>query len=558
MPATAILASILAVFASPQGGEPISVESQLDRVTVYTDQAMAERVLQVTATEPGAVTVRVGPLPMTADRESFQTRVQGASAVLQGLEVRQRTGELQQSERDQLRLQIAAVQADLRALDAERRAIVAGQGMLEAVVNSVGKEGLTGYTGMTLENVFRFVTAETAKLDAREQIYERERDALQVQIRDLEQQLGGRVRAARPYQEVDLRLFFQQAGTAEVRLLYLVRGTSWEPVYDLRLSTDLTGVDVGLVGRIYQQTDEDWQDVQVLLSTAQPQLGLDPPELPRRWARVYQPERWARGAVTANAAPAADMAALESLGYLDAEGEVADKRGRDDFGGFVAAPTVSVQDYGLSQQFALPDRVSLKSGTEPRQFRLVDVPLEVRPERYIVPSLSQQAYLRAEVTSEAEAPLLPGSARVFLGPDYIGESSFPLLRQGDSTLLNLGIDPNLVVEYEVVLDERDEPGLFSSELRHNHWYEVRLKLSASARESIDVLIEEVLPVPQDDRIKISPYKMAAGALDTPDDLKDREEKGVWRWRMTMRPGQETALRWGYTAAFNEKYTPVID
>ena len=554
MPASAFLAGLLAVLASPQGGEPISVESQLDRVTVYSAQAMAERVLQVTATEPGAVTVRVGPLPMTADRESFQTRVQGASAVLQGLEVRQRTGELQQSERDQLRLRIAAVQADLRALDAERRAIVAGQGMLEAVVNSVGKEGLTGYSGMTLENVFSFVTAETAKLDAREQIYERERDSLQLQIRDLEQQLGGRARAARPYQEVDLSLFFQRAGTAEVRLLYLVRGTSWEPVYDLRLDPGLTGVDVGLVGRIYQQTDEDWENVQVLLSTAQPQLGLDPPELPRRWARVYQPERY-RG--PSDVAPSAGIAQLSELGYV--EESAVDKRGREaDKLGFVAAPTVSVQDYGLSQQFALPERVSLRSGTEPRQFRLADVPLEMRPERYIVPSLSQQAYLRAEVISEAEAPLLPGTARVFLGPDYIGESSFPLLRQGDSTLLNLGIDPNLVVEYQVVLDQRDEPGLFSSELRHNHWYEARLKLSASAREDIEVLIEEVLPVPQDDRIRISPYKMAAGALDSAEDLKDREEKGVWRWRMSMKPGQETALRWGYTAAFNEKYTPVID
>ena len=60
--------------------------------------------------------------------------------------------------------------------------------------------------------------------------------------------------------------------------------------------------------------------------------------------------------------------------------------------------------------------------------------------------------------------VLPGVARIFLGPDYLGESSFPLLRQGDSTTLNLGIDPNLIVEYEVVLDQREEPGLFSSEL----------------------------------------------------------------------------------------------
>ncbi|MAW59569.1 MAG: hypothetical protein CMJ94_01895 [Planctomycetes bacterium] len=558
MLASAFLASTLAVLALPQGDDAIPVPSQLDRVTIYSGQAMAERVFLVEAGEPGAMTVRVGPLPMTADRESFQTRVQGASAVLQGLEVRQRTGELAQSERDQLRLRIAALRDEQRALVAEREAITAGQGMLQAVMSSVGQDGLTGYTGMTLDNVFDFVTRQSAALDGRLQAYEQNRQKIEVQIRDLEQQLGGRASAARPYQEVDLNLFFQSAGTAEVRLLYLVSGASWEPVYDLRLDPDLTGVDVGLVGRIYQQTDEDWEGVQVMLSTAQPQLGLDPPDLPRRWARVFEPARSRRGLVSASAAPSEDLAALESLGYLDEDG-MADKRaelGRE--AAFVAAPVASVQDFGLSQQFALPERVDLVSGTQPRQFRLVDVPLEVRPERYIVPSLSQQAYLRAEVTSEAAAPLLPGVARIFLGPDYLGESSFPLLRQGDSTTLNLGIDPNLIVEYEVVLDQREEPGLFSSELSHTHWYEARLKLSAAAREPVEVLIEEVLPVPQDDRIKISPYKMHAGALASEQDMEDRAEKGVWRWRMNLRPGQETAMRWGFVAKFNEKLTPVID
>ena len=212
----------------------------------------------------------------------------------------------------------------------------------------------------------------------------------------------------------------------------------------------------------------------------------------------------------------------------------------------------------MTQQFALPNRISLSAGTEPRQFRLVDVPLEVRPERYIVPSLSEQAFLRAEVTSEASAPLLPGAARIFLGPDYLGESSFPLMRQGDSTMLNLGIDPNLSVAYEMILDQRDSPGVLSSTVRHNYLYEAKLKLSASAKNEVEVLVEEVLPISQDDRIKIAPYKMQSGYLDTEQDKQDREERGVWRWRIKMRPGAENTRRWGYVASFNEKLTPSID
>jgi uncharacterized protein (TIGR02231 family) len=548
---------LLALSALPHAQEPVSAPSRLDRVTIYSGEAMAERVLEVTVTEPGAVTVRVGPLPMTADKESLQTRIQGASAVLQGLEVRQRTGQLDEGARDGLRRQIEALQNEMRSLLAERRSITAGEQMLEAMISSVGKDGLTGYSGMTIDNLFSFVTMQSAALDEREQAHDQSRNALQLQIADLQKQLGGNAQAVRPYQEVDLNLFFQRPGTAQIRLLYLVSGAAWEPIYDLRLDPDLSTVDVGLVGRIYQQTDEDWNDVQVLLSTAQPQLGLDPPDLPRRFARVWEMNRGS-GRV------GADAARLSELGYLDEKAAGTEfyaglsAESSVDKEAFTAAPSVSVQDYGLSQQFALPNRISLTAGTEPRQFRLVDVPLEVRPERYIVPSLSQQAFLRAEVTSEASAPLLPGIARVFLGPDYLGESSFPLMRQGDSTMLNLGIDPNLSVVYELVLDQRDNPGVLSSTVRHNYIYEAKLKLSASAKNEIDVLIEEVLPIAQDDRIKIAPYRMHAGYLDSEQDQQDREERGIWRWRMKMRPGAELELRWGYVASFNEKLTPVID
>lgn len=544
---------ILLSFAAPPQGDPVEVPSRLDRVTVYSGQAMVERVITVSADAPGPRSFRIGPLPMTADRESFQTRVQGQTAVLQGLEVRQRTGALDEGARAQLRDQIAALEAELRDLQQERLAIESGIGMLEAVVGSVNKEGLTGYAGMTLDDVFGFVTRQRAELDARQASYERNQQALEIEVRDLMKQLGGDASRARPYQEVDLNLFFQRAGTIEVRLLYLTNGASWEPVYDLRLDPELTSVDVGLVGRIYQNTDEDWGDVFVLLSTAQPQLGLDPPDLPRRWARVLESmnKRYRGVADAAPSSPAMELDKLADLGYLaESASEVR--------AGFALAPAVAVQDYGLSQQFALPERVSLASGTEPRQFRLVDVPLDVRPERYIVPSLSQQAYLRAEVTSESEAPLLPGTARVFLGPDYLGESSFPLLRQGDSTMLNLGLDPNVAVSYELVVDKQESPGVFSSKRSMMRIWETKLELSAAARGPVEILIEDVLPVAQDDRIKIKPYRMAQGALESEVDLKDREERGVWRWRIKLRPGEDSTLRWGYEAEFSEKVQPVID
>jgi uncharacterized protein (TIGR02231 family) len=549
--------SLLCFGSVPQDAQQVT--SSIDRVTVYSGQAMIERVFSVSATQPGPQSVILGPLPMSVATDSIQTRLVSGNVVLQGLEVRQRTGELDDSARGRLRGKIVGLREDLRGLESEAEAIQAGSRLVASLVGSINSQGVEQFSGMSLDELFAFIDKRTAKLDQRTIVNDRAKADLLLEIQDLEKQLGRQGNAARPYQEVQLSLFFERAGQAQMRLIYLAHGAGWEPVYDVRLDPNLTQVNVGLVSRIRQNTDEDWQDVEVFLSTAQPQVGLDPPALPDRYARVYDPSRPSRS----------EIRRLRGLGYAssddastDEDGLYFDKAGEMTSGveaepSFAAAPTVSLQDFGLSQQFQLPDRVTLVAGNDAKQFNLVQVPLEVRPERYVVPSVSDLCYLRAEVTSSADAPMLPGRARIFLGPDFLGEASFPLMRRGDSTMLNLGLDPNVRVEFEQVLDQRDDPSMFSSMLTLNRTFQAKIHLSSAAAGPIALLVEEVIPVSQDDRIRITAKQMHKGYADTDDDKTDRKERGIYRWNKTLRPGAELVMRWGYSAVFHEDLVPRI-
>jgi uncharacterized protein (TIGR02231 family) len=535
--------------------DAIPTTSTLDRVTVYSGQAMAERVFQVRADEPGPVTISLGPLPMSADPESFQTRMESGSVVVQGLEVTTRKGVVDESGRDVLRAQISALREKRDELMPERAAVKSGQTMVSNVMEAIKNDGVDHFGSMDLGALFLFISNKSTALSEQAADIDKRDRIIAKQIADLEAQLGAHTRGLEiPYYQLKLNLFFERPGTANMRLIYLVRGAGWEPSYDVRVNPNLDSVDVGLVAFIQQSTEEDWDDVEVLLSTARPHLGLDPPSLPERFARVYQEQKRGYSRGVSSRAPEME---LQKLGYMDDSAAMAaDSLSLER--SYAAAPTVSVQDYGLTQQFRLPDRVDIPSGKEAKQFRLVNVPLEIRPERYIIPSLSQECFLRAEVTSTSDAPLLSGQARIFLGPDYIGEATFPMMRQGDSTTLNLGLDPFLAVEYDTVKEERDEPGMFGKILELNKVFETRLHLSSAAPESIEILVEDVLPVSQDDRMKIAPIEMHKGALESEQDLKDRKERGIYRWRITMRPGQKMAMRWGFTAAFNENLIPIFD
>lgn len=525
---------------------PAQTEAQLgklERVTVYRGQAMAERLMVVENASLGPLTVQVGPFPMAVRTNSLQAQVERGNAVVQGLEAQLMSGAEQATRQE---AEIAY----------QRRALVERLGMQNAEVNALdatvaGLQSMTSRLGEDPSMGGLLVGDLSSRLQAlREEILATERSLvgarlaakdLEQAIRDLDALSPGD--GSRDYREVAISLFVEQAGPVEVRLTYLIDGASWQPAYDLRVAPDLTGLQVNFLGEVKQNTGEDWLDTELVLSTSMPNLGLDPPRVPRRYiAGDY------RGR------------ALESLGYLGASDSMAPSASA----GLVAAdkavaPTVEVRDFGITTQFVLPGASSLPSTGQTQRFRIRDLPLEVRPERYVVPSLSDKAYLRAEITNTGEVPLMEGSSKVFLGPDYLGEATMPLLRQGDSTMVNLGIDPNLTVKYEIVEDLRDNPGRFSlsSTATITRKYRADLKLSSAARGRIAVLIEEALPMSWNDEFDVSVEGLSPAAEETEDDLEVREERGLYRWRLYISPGATQTVRWGYELSFDEDELPVI-
>lgn len=62
-------------------------------------------------------------------------------------------------------------------------------------------------------------------------------------------------------------------------IAYLVPNANWKPEYTVRYLERDGLIELTYNARIWQSTGEDWEDVSVLLSTAQPHIGAAPPEL---------------------------------------------------------------------------------------------------------------------------------------------------------------------------------------------------------------------------------------------------------------------------------------
>ena len=83
-----------------------------------------------------------------------------------------------------------------------------------------------------------------------------------------------------------------EVGTAlpDITLTYMVEKSkaSWQPSYDIRISSEKRTMLVTYYAEVKQNSGESWDDVDLLLSTANPSVGSTPKRLPKIIAREYR------------------------------------------------------------------------------------------------------------------------------------------------------------------------------------------------------------------------------------------------------------------------------
>lgn len=521
--------------------EPVlqPTDSRLERVTVFPNKALVERVFEVSSERAGEVAVLVGPIPVLAERDSLQVRVLSGEVEVQGLEVRLRNAVAVEDARSrELRAALVQARGVRREIQTEMAGLESRQEVINALIASVGTGGYA-QTDASLDGFLDMIARRSMALDLERTELEARVAAQEEVIEGLNRDLSGRNSEARPVQELLLPLRFSAPGTAQFRLLYLVSSASWEPSYELRVATDLTGVAMSQVARVRQSTGEDWEGVELLLSTSMPSRGLAAPGLPRRFYQLpYTTSPDLNGLAAEAFGTGGNTAALSTANVA----------------GSAAAANASG---GVVAQFKVSGTRTVRSTGEVARFQLASLPLDVRPERYVVPSISDQGWLRAEIRYNGSRPLIPGRGRVYLGGDLLGETLIPLMAAGDRTIVPLGPDPHVQVRFTTVLDERREPGILSSTARIVRGYQAEIRLDPGANASVRVLVEERFPRSRDERVTIKPTRLQPPPLDDDEANQLRDQQGLYRWSFDLAPGATRRLNWGYEAAFDEDLDPVL-
>ena len=365
--------------------------SRIAQVTVYPGSATVERVARVAA---GARSFTFGCLPASLDSASLQ--VQADAAV--------RVGEfhIETKDRDVTPECASPLEGQIRSLEDQIAQVKAEQEALQLAQRYLGNvAGAAPGTPEPSKAEARLAPASAAQITAtaealrqsaqnahqRQHQLERRQQALELALKPLLTEQS-RV-ASQQAQVVSVTVNLATAQEAPLRLSYQVRGPSWQPSYRATLHADKASVQLERLALVAQSSGEDWSNVQLTLSTGQPERATQG-RLPRPWTLdVAPPPR--------PAAPAAAMMLMAPAPAPTMQDHQARKTRAIVFEQDMPSFDVSVFNKGFATEFAVPQRISVPSSGQRVTLALGSQQTNAQLFTRIAPAEEEAAYLVAQL-----------------------------------------------------------------------------------------------------------------------------------------------------------------
>jgi len=325
-------------------------------------------------------------------------------------------------------------------------------------------------------------------------------------------------------------------GKIELKISYLVRGASWQPIYDARAEFDKSEVEFVSYGIVTQKTGEDWEGVDMSLSTAKPAIGGRMPYVKPWVLKPYVPRTYDKRDRKMK------LANAQVFNY-----EVMQEEAFDDLkapSGAPAEPEYSkAEEKGTAVVYKLAKKVQVKSDGSEHKLPISSQILKADFKYSAYPRAVLHAYLGSRVTNAAGLQLLAGRINIFLEGDFVGTSGINTIGPGEEFDLYLGVDENVKIKREQIEKKVDETligGIRSSTKRI--FFKYKLTVENYKSKAIKTKLFEAMPVPEDDRIKV---KIKDVSLE-PDKKDWKDRKGIWLWELDLKPKEKKEIFYTYT------------
>ena len=514
---------------------PLETAGRVFAVTIHDEWASVTRVATFQL-DAGTHEVRFTDLPATIESASIRAAAGGRAVVTRvTYEVREDVA-LYKTGLDALSTRLADAQKQAAIFDERLQVIAKEEGLLDAIAERTAQQSgdQVGSGKIDLEEITRvskyLAEQNAALLERRRGVVEDKQNAERV-VEQIRSQKTEYEAAGPPLtRSALLGISIDEVSdpAVQIQLTYLTSGVRSHVLYSVRTDADLAQSVVELELEVEQKTGEDWDDVNFAYSTHPVNDPTAPPTLQRS---VVEPGQEAPSSLSVRQ-PGEDgplLSGRSSLARLVGQG------GTLTSAGSLGSPPFAV--------FRLPQPISIPSGkTQTQRLRLGT--FATRPQfRYVaVPVISDNAFLRGTLENTSRVHWLPGTVSIFLGGEYVGETTLPYVAPGSSVDLFFGTDHRVTAQRVQLSNRTRSTGLLGD--GRETLVEYAIRLANTTGQTIPVEVWDRAPMSRDDRISISTTSYSI-SLSRDEYYRLRQRTlGLLRWDLDLpASGRETTIEY---------------
>ncbi|MBE8400202.1 mucoidy inhibitor MuiA family protein [Leptospira borgpetersenii] len=325
---------------------------------------------------------------------------------------------------------------------------------------------------------------------------------------------------------------FTEAEKKEVKLnlTYRTGGVSWKPFYSVRMD-GREKIEFEYLAEINQESGEDWNNINLLLSTSSPDISGRRPRLSSQ--RVYDQKK---------KTDKDELVTFQSQSITE-ESNIVSEMESPEAG--TDPTTGNSEESGSGFLFRYSKPITLFSRKESKKLSLVSFTTDATFTALYVPALKHYPLIKGSFKNISGFPIIPGETAVFRQAGMVGKSGFGYISPGEKAEISFGSENEVRAIYRKESNQTKEGILSGTKVVEKS---IRVELENFGKESRTISFQESIPVSGVENVKVS-----IDSVTTPGYAEVRKDSGILEWKLDLRPSQKQEIKLKYKVSFPAEF-----
>lgn len=497
----------------------VVVPSKIKEVTVFQKGAQIYRSGAVTI-DPGVTDLLLTGLPRNMNQQSIQVKGFGDFSILS---VNYQLNYLRSQKQSK---EIKALKDSLDLLTYKKSgfenkiAIYKSEEEILLSNKSIGGDQ-SGVSVTALKEAMNYFHSKLNEIKAKELELNKSLVNINESIDRIQRQLNLlKSKQNSPTSEVLVKVLAKQKTKAMLDLKYVIYNAGWTPEYDLRAIDITKPVQLNYKAKVYQSSGEDWDNVNLTISTGNPQISGVKPEIYPWYVRFYEPINRVLSGKVAGVAIQKEY----KKEFVNDEIAMDDTEAEAETVSFETTTNQTNIEFNIDIPYTIP--------TDGKAYavQINEFNVDANYTYYAAPKIVESAYLLAQITGWEQYNLLPGTANIFFEGTYVGNSNINPQNANDTLNLSLGRDESIVVSRTKIKDFESQR-VIGVNKKETYGYEIKIRNNKNA--DISIIVDSQFPLSTNKDIEVEQieksgarYNETTGKLTWELELKALETKKV--------------------------------